>query len=209
MMGDLLPKSFYESEDVVQIAKDLLGHILVSKTGGAITSGIIVETEAYKAPDDLASHAKHNRRTPRNETMFSAAGHSYVYICYGIHYLFNVVTGPVDIPHAVLIRAVEPIDGIDTIVARRNLNSIKYEATNGPGKLTKAMAITKEHDNLLLYDHLSPIVIREGNVSGFNILEGPRVGMSHHTKESGHWPWRFRVDGNKWTSKPDKVIYDW
>ena len=208
-MGEVLSKSFYESEDVVQIAKDLLGHILVSNVGNMTTCGIIVETEAYKAPDDLASHAKHNRRTPRNEAMFSAPGHSYVYICYGIHSLFNVVTAPPNVPHAVLIRAVEPIDGNKVMIERRKFKKMTHETTNGPGKLTKAMAITKEHDGLLLYDHNSPIVIKKGKFLDFDIVKGPRVGMSHHTKESGHLPWRFRIKGNKWTSKPDKVIYNW
>ena len=208
-MENLLPKEFYESTDVVQIAKNLLGKKLTTQFHGETTSGVIVETEAYKAPEDLASHAKWNRRTPRNETMFCPAGHSYVYICYGIHNLFNVVTGPQGIPHAVLIRAIEPLTGIETMMSRRKMNSFNPQLVNGPGKFTVAMGITMSHDRLILYDKNSPVWISDNDSANFKILAGPRVGMSHHTGISGHWPWRFRVDGNKWTSKPNVVKYDW
>jgi len=208
-MERLLPKEFYLSTDVVQLSKELLGKKLVSHIGGVTTSGYIVETEAYEAPDDLASHAKGFKRTPRNETMYTEGGHSYVYICYGIHPLFNVVTGPQDLPHAVLIRAIEPIYGLDTMMKRRNMKTPKKEMMNGPGKFTRAMSISKEHDHLLLYDPHSPIQIYDSDYQVNEIISGPRVGMSHHTGASGHWPYRFRVGGNKWTSKPDVVEYGW
>ncbi len=208
-MKNILPKKFYETTDVVQIAKNLLGKQLISHCGGETTTGIIVETEAYKAPEDLASHARGNKRTPRNQTMYSPAGNSYVYICYGIHNLFNVVTGPENIAHAVLIRAVQPLSGQDVMVERRNMSRPKYEMMNGPGKFTVAMGITKDHDEVLLYDNSSPIQIAENDFKVQEIISGPRVGMSSLTKECGHWPWRFRVKNNKWTSKPNVVNYDW
>jgi DNA-3-methyladenine glycosylase len=209
MANILLPQSFYLNDDVVQIAMDLLGKELVSTIGGQTTTGKIVETEAYKAPDDLACHARGNTRTTRTETMFSEGGCSYVYICYGIHHLFNVVTGPEGSAHAVLIRAVEPLQGKEVMQERRKMKKEKKEMVNGPGKFTRAMAITNAHDNILLYDSASPIKIREANHDAIDIISGPRVGMSHHTKESGHWPWRFRIKGNQWTSKPDVVKYNW
>jgi len=208
-VANILSKEFYESKDVVQIAKDLLGKKLVSHVNGKRTSGTITETEAYRAPEDLASHARGNKRTLRNEAMFSAAGHAYVYICYGIHNLFNVVTGPQNTPHAVLIRAIEPLEGLDTMMYRRKMSWPKHEMMNGPGKFTVAMGITIKFDRTLLYDKKSPVQIWDNEVEVKEIISGPRVGLSHHTKESGHWPWRFRIKGNKWTSKPDVVKYEW
>ena len=107
-----LKKSFFLRNDVIAISKDLLGKILVTNFNGILTSGKIVETEAYMGPEDKASHAYNGRRTPRTETMFLTGGVSYVYLCYGIHNLFNIVTNKKNIPHAVLIRAIEPFDGI-------------------------------------------------------------------------------------------------
>ena len=205
----LLPQEFYLSTNVVQIAKDLLGKKLISNIGGKITSGIIVETEAYEAPDDLASHAKGFRRSPKNESMYSAPGHSYVYICYGIHDLFNAVTGPEGTPHAVLIRAIEPLEGIETMLKRRKMTKVKKELCNGPGKFTKAMGITMNHDRIRLFDPTSPVQIVNSGFNVKSILSGPRVGMSHHTKQCGHWPYRFRIANNKWASKPDIVKYEW
>ena len=111
-MGRRLPRSYYLSEDVLFLAKDLLGKILVTNIDDNSCSGIIVETEAYRAPDDRACHAFNNLRTKRTEVMFAEGGHAYIYLCYGMHHLTNIVTGPKDTAHAVLIRAIEPIDGL-------------------------------------------------------------------------------------------------
>ncbi len=205
----VLPRDFYLRTDILQIAKDLLGKELISTIDSTTTSGIIVETEAYRAPEDLASHASGNRMTPRNCTMFSEGGHAYVYISYGIHHLFNIVTAAEGIAHAVLVRAIEPLCGIDHMLRRRNFVDIKRELVNGPGKFTKAMGISIDNDRTLLYKKNSPIRIEESDYNVQEIVLGPRVGMSHHTKECGHWPWRFRIKDNKWTSKPDFVKYDW
>lgn len=205
----MLDAAFYQREDVVQIAKDLLGKKLITAFGGEITSGIIVETEAYRAPDDKACHAYQNKRTARTETMFAIGGTVYVYICYGIHHLFNVVTGPEDMAHAVLIRAVEPIDGIENMMARRKMDKPKVTMMNGPGKFTVAMGINKIHNNNSLLDPNNPIQITNGvEVSPNQIIDGPRVGMTT-CEECAHWPWRFRIKNNKWTSKPDHVSYPW
>ena len=129
----ILNDAFYRRKDVVTIAKELLGKILVTNIEGAYTSGMIVETEAYAGALDKASHAFNNRRTNRTETMYANGGVAYVYLCYGIHHLFNVVTNTEHIPHAVLIRAVEPLEGIDIMLARRKKEKIAANLTGGPG----------------------------------------------------------------------------
>ena len=124
-MKRLIPQSFYESPDVVEISKKLLGKYLVTHINNKTCVGKIVETEAYRAPDDKACHAYNNKRTSRTETMFAQGGIAYVYLCYGIHHLFNVVTGPKEKAHAVLIRALEPIDGMEYMMERRNFKKSK------------------------------------------------------------------------------------
>ncbi len=210
-MAALLQREFFIREDVVQIAKDLLGKYLVSSKDGILTSGVIVETEAYRAPDDKGCHAYQNKLTERTSTMFMIGGISYVYICYGIHNLFNVVTGPEGIAHAVLIRAVEPVDGVDHMMTRRNLKKVKKEMVNGPGKFTRAMNITKEQNAISLLSKKDDLWIEDRGVAVETpqIIEGPRVGMGRSVAECSNWPWRFRIKDNKWTSKPDQVWYDW
>ena len=135
-----LPESYYLNPDVVSVAQDLLGKIIFTNIGGEITSGMIVETEAYKSVNDRASHAHLGKRTKRNEAMYSMGGIVYVYICYGIHALLNIVTNVKDTPDAVLIRAIEPIDGIKIMQSRLSSNFLK-KLTSGPGKLSKALGI--------------------------------------------------------------------
>jgi DNA-3-methyladenine glycosylase len=145
-----LPAQFYERADVVQIAKDLLGKILVTKFQGSTTSGRIVETEAYIGHTDRASHAYNGKRTARNEHMYAAPGISYVYICYGMHHLFNVVTNKKNIPDAVLIRAVEPLQGIDVMLERTGKIKLDATLTKGPGNVGKALGISKSHSGMNL-----------------------------------------------------------
>src|SRR6478609_7148455 len=145
-----LSKDFYLRDDVVQISKDLLGKFLLTNINGEISGGMIVETEAYRAPDDRASHAWNNRKTERTKTMFLEGGVSYVYLCYGIHSLFNVITNIEDIPHAVLIRAVEPTDGIEVLLARRNMLKLEKRITAGPGVMAKALGIERSHNAISL-----------------------------------------------------------
>ncbi|GLR16785.1 DNA-3-methyladenine glycosylase [Portibacter lacus] len=204
----VLPRSFYEGEDILEISKSLLGKKLCSDIGGQFTSGIIVETEAYKAPEDKASHAFGNKVTPRTVTMFSPPGTGYIYIIYGMYHLFNVITGPEGTAHCILIRAVEPLDGQDVMLERRGKPSMIKAVTNGPGKFSIAMGMHKKYDATDLTIS-SDIWIETGwpELSEEEILVGPRVGMST-AEECSNWPYRFRVKGNKWTSKPDKVWYD-
>ena len=198
----LLTDEFYENEDVVFLAKKLLGKKIVSFTGGNKTSGIIVETEAYQAPEDKASHAYGNKKTGRTVTMFGKPGLAYIYLVYGIHHLFNVVTAPENVAHAVLIRAVEPLEGIDIMLKRRNKNSPVYELTNGPGKWTKAFGITTYFNGINLSDKNSMIKIYDSDllVNDDQIIESPRVGIDY-AEEWAAKPWRFRIRGSKWTGK--------
>lgn len=207
----LLPRSFFTRTDVVQVARDLLGKYLVSTIDGTYTSGMIVETEAYRAPDDKGCHAYQNKLTERTSTMFEIGGTSYVYICYGIHDLFNVVTGPEGSAHAVLIRAIEPVEGIEHMINRRGLTQVKKQMVNGPGKFTKAMNITKAQNNISLLSKTKGLWVEDRGIiiAAKDQIAGPRVGMGRSVAECSNWPWRFRVKDNKWTSKPDNVHYDW
>lgn len=196
-----LPQSFYLREDVVQISKDLLGKFLVTNIDNQIVVGKIVETEAYRAPDDKACHAHNNRFTKRTKIMFEAGGVAYVYLCYGIHHLFNIVTAPKGMAHAVLIRAVEPIENVEVMLQRRDFLKAKYNLTAGPGTLTKAMGITKTHYGTNLTDKASPIWIEDRGIkiAESAIKASPRVGIDY-AEECALWDWRFRVKGSKWTS---------
>lgn len=197
----LIDREYYLNPDVVGLAKSLLGKILVSKVDNHITSGIIIETEAYKAPEDRASHAFNNRRTPRTSTMFMEGGHAYVYICYGIHHLFNVITAVEGIPHAVLIRALEPLDGLDHMLIRRKMSALNYTITKGPGSLSQALGITQNLNATKLYDRKSPIQLFESNqmYSDSQIGISKRIGVES-SGESASLPYRFYVKGNVYVS---------
>src|SRR5688572_6963754 len=150
-----LEKDFYLNENVVQVAKDLLGKYLCTKIDGKLTCGIITETEAYEGEIDKASHAFGNRRTNRTEVMFAEGGVAYVYLCYGIHHLFNVVTNVKDTPHAVLIRAAEPVIGTGEMMRRTGKRIQDNTLTRGPGNVSKALGIHTKHTGLsLLGDEL-------------------------------------------------------
>lgn len=191
--------SFYQGHDVVDIARQLIGKVLVTHFDDVITSGIIVETEAYAGVQDKASHAFGSRRTARTETMYAAGGVAYVYLCYGIHHLFNVVTNKEDIPHAVLIRALEPLEGIDIMVQRRKKKVADYTLTKGPGSMSAAMGIHKTHNGLSLEtsDH---IWLEDRKLPVGNIVSGPRIGVDY-AGEDALLPYRFWVEGNKYVSK--------
>lgn len=204
----ILNRDFYESINILEISKSLLGKKLCTNIEGNYCSGYIVETEAYKAPEDKASHAYMNKLTPRTATMFSQAGTAYVYIIYGTFHLFNIITAPEGIPHCILIRAVQPIEGVDIMIGRRGIMSPAHKLTNGPGKFSIAMGINKNLNgtDLTVRDG---IWLEEGlpQCKADEIVIGPRVGMST-AGESSNWPFRFRIKDNQWTSKPDKVWYE-
>lgn len=205
----ILDRSFYQSDDVVTISKQLLGKKIITKLDGAISGGIIVETEAYRAPDDRACHAYGNRLTNRTKTMFMEGGTLYVYIIYGIHRMINVVTAEEGKAHAVLIRAIEPVLGIDKMVARRNQKNLSQNTVNGPGKLASALGVDTVLDGVSLFNKESGIWIEDLNhsISEECIVSGPRVGLSKHTERDAHRPWRFYIKDNKWVSKPKIVAY--
>lgn len=204
-----LEPSFFQHDDVVLISKQLLGKEIYTEIDGTTTGGVIVETEAYRAPDDRACHAYANRLTPRTKTMFERGGTLYVYISYGIHRMINVVTSSKGKAHAVLVRAVQPLIGFEAMATRRNHEELRIETMNGPGKSAKALGVQILHDGLNLCDPSSPIWIEDQGriVEEKDIVVGPRVGMSIHTGPDAHRPWRFYVKDNKWVSRPKIVKY--
>ena len=195
-----LPKEFYLREDVIQISKELLGKFLFTKINGKITGGMIVETEAYMAPEDKASHAYNYRRTNRTETFYKDGGIAYVYLCYGIHNLFNIVTNFKDVPHAILIRAIEPREGIETMLKRRRKTKPTYDLTAGPGSLSLALGITVKHNGLDLAGDMIWVEERDILIPEKEIIKSPRVGVAY-AEEYANKPWRFRIKDNPWTSK--------
>jgi DNA-3-methyladenine glycosylase len=206
-MMKLIPKSFYTNDDVVFIAKALLGKILVTKINNETIHCRIVETEAYQGPEDNASHTFNNKRNEKNKVMYEEGGHAYVYISYGIHHMLNVVTSKKNIGHAVLIRAVEPIKNIEAIIENRGLEKNDHTLTGGPGKVCQALNITKAHNMCKYYSRNSCIQIFDDGYEVAEIVTTPRVGMSVHVKPAANWPYRFYIKGNKWVSKPLNLFY--
>ncbi len=196
----ILPDSFYQRADVVKIAKELLGKVLVTNIDGQYTSGMIVETEAYAGASDKASHAFGNRRTNRTEVMFAHGGVAYVYLCYGIHHLFNVVTNVEHVPHAILIRAVEPLEGIDSMLERRRKEKLQPNLTAGPGSMSEALGIKTIHTNLNLQGPIIYIEDRGIKIPKAKIVTGSRVGVAY-AQEDALLPYRFSIKDNKYVSK--------
>jgi DNA-3-methyladenine glycosylase len=195
-----LPRRFYTREDTLQVARDLLGKLLVVPApDGSRVSGAIVETEAYMGPEDKGSHAFGNRRTKRTEPMFGEGGHAYIYFVYGMHYQFNVVANVKDVPHAVLIRAVEPVEGIEWMKVRRGME-YGVNLTNGPGKLCQALGIDLGLNTMDLTGDRIWIEKRGITVAPESILSGPRVGIDY-AEEFVSKPWRFWVEGNRFVSR--------
>ncbi len=200
----VLTLDFYKREDTTQIAKDLLGMHLVTNLNGEKAIGRIVETEAYKAPEDKACHAYNNRRTKRTETMFLLGGSAYIYLCYGIHHLFNVVTGPENAAHAVLIRALEPVEGIDIMLRRRKMDVLKPQLSAGPGVMSMAMGLNRSMDaTSLLGDQFIWIEEVNNRLTEDEIVCSPRIGVDY-AEECATWPWRFHIKNNTWVSKTRK-----
>jgi DNA-3-methyladenine glycosylase len=194
-----LPREFYTRPDVLAVARDLLGKkLVVPGRNGQRVSGIIVETEAYRGPEDRASHAWNGRRTQRTETMYGAGGTAYVYFVYGMYNQFNVVTNVEDIPHAVLVRALEPSEGL-AVMRRRRLGRSEYELTSGPGRLCLAMGIDRKLDKADLLG--GRVWLEDGiSISPRKIARGPRIGIDYAEK----WidkPWRFWVKDNPFVSR--------
>jgi DNA-3-methyladenine glycosylase len=197
-------KSFFQREDVVAISRNLIGMILYSKMNGVVTGGRIVETEAYGGVTDRASHAYGDRRTGRTETMYRAGGVCYIYLCYGIHHLFNIVTGPEGRPDAVLIRALEPVAGIESMLKRRGLDRVQRRVAGGPGLVTQSLGLTTDQDGLSLI-HSKKIWLEMDGAQktdqerNNSIIASRRVGVDY-AGEDAERLWRFRLKGNKFTS---------
>lgn len=202
-----LPRAFYTRADVLTVARQLLGQILVVPTErGDRVAGMIVETEAYRGPEDRASHAYGSRRTRRTETMYRTGGTAYVYFVYGMYHQFNVVTNARGIPHAVLIRGLEPVEGIEMMRARRP-GQPDVNLASGPGKLSLALAIDGSLDGADLLDDRVWIERGDRAIAPSAIACGPRIGIAY----AGEWvdkPWRFWLKGNPFVSRPDAVSRD-
>ena len=191
-----LMREFYLRDSVV-LAQSLLGKILVHESDEGITSGIIVETEAYRGPEDKAAHTYNNRRTNRTEIIFGEGGFAYIYLVYGMHYCFNVTANISGNPECVLVRAIEPLEGLDLMKSRRKTADI-LNLTNGPGKLCSAMGITRElYGEDLCGERL---YILDNDYPGIEITASTRIGISY-AEEHRDFLWRFYISGNKYVSK--------
>ena len=195
-----VPLSFYQRKDVVKIARELLGKIVVTRFDGNMTSGRIVETEAYVAITDKASHSFGGRRTPRNEHMYSPAGTAYVYICYGMHQMLNIVTNEKEIPDAVLIRAIDPLEGINIMAARTRKKKNDATITRGPGNVGKALGIFKHHSGLFLLDDEIYLLADNISFSDEQVGVSKRIGVESAGVDS-ELPYRFYVRGNRFVSR--------
>ena len=194
-----LPPAFFD-QPVLGLARALLGTTLVHVVDGVATGGRIVETEAYRGPEDLAAHSANGRRTARTEAMFGPPGHAYMFLLYGSSWAFNIVAGAVDAPHAVLVRAIEPTIGLDVMHARRSRSSARVtkasrDLTNGPGKLTQALGLDRAAYGASCWsDALHLLAGARGAVG-----RSPRINIDY----AGAWvtrPWRFYERGNPWVS---------
>ena len=194
-----LNEDFYQRSDVVKIARELLGKELYTRIGGVITGGRIVETEAYSWKE-RGCHAYGARKTARNEVMFRKGGFVYVYLCYGIHYLFNVVTNREETPEAVLIRALEPLAGVEEMKLRRTVPGNGFHLTSGPGKLTKALGIGRSFNGKYLLDDEIWIEDSGTKVAKNRIEASERIGIDY-AGDDARLPWRFTIKGNAWISK--------
>jgi len=203
-MSNKLPREFYTRANVLTVARQLLGKLLVVPAAdGSRVSGIIVETEAYRGPEDRASHAYNSRRTNRTETMYGRGGTAYVYFVYGMYHQFNVVTNVEDVPHAILVRAVEPVEGLD-VIRRRRPGRSEYELTSGPGRLCLALGIDRKLDKADLLGER--VWIEEGiSISPREITRGPRIGIDY-AEEWIKKPWRFWIKDNPFVSRQPNTV---
>lgn len=198
-----LPESFYLNTDVLHLAKNLIGKYLFTCIDGITTGGYIVESEAYNGIIDRASHSYGNRLTPRTKTMFMQGGIAYVYLCYGIHEMFNVVTSTEGQPYAILIRAIQPTEGIEEMLLRRNMDVLKPNITKGPGSVAKALGISRAINAVSLQSETLWIEDRGLEFTDDEIAAVPRVGVDY-AGEDALLPYRFYVKGNPYVSKPNK-----
>ncbi|MBI4930452.1 MAG: DNA-3-methyladenine glycosylase [Bacteroidetes bacterium] len=188
-----LPREFYTRQNTVLIAKELLGKVLYTRFDEKISAGIITETEAYAGETDRASHAYGGRRTNRTETMYSVGGTAYVYLCYGMHHLFNVVTNEKNIPHAVLIRGIKPLEGIEIILIRRGKKKNYVHICSGPGTVSQGLGINTTHTGINLLGNKIWIEDKGVIVSKRQITKSPRIGVDYAGADA-LLPYRFLVN---------------
>ncbi len=189
---------FYQRKNVVKIARDLVGMVLYTRINGLLTGGMVVETEAYSWKE-RGCHAYGSKLTNRNAVMFKKGGHAYVYLCYGMHHLFNIVTNVEGIAEAVLIRALEPVEGVEIMKTRRGGSVNLKHLTSGPGKLTQSMGIDRSWNGKVLGDDEIWLEdIRNGRGGKIDVTR--RIGIDY-AGEDAKLPWRFSLRGNQWVSK--------
>lgn len=187
------PLEFYRQEDVLLLGKELLGKTLFTSFDGVLTGGIITETESYKGTEDKACHAYGNRKTNRTRVMYEEGGVAYIYLCYGIHHLFNIVTHTAGTPHAILVRSIYPTHGIETILQRRKKDKVTPKLTCGPGTVTEALGIRTSHNGTSLQSDSIWIGDRGITIPSEKIQCSPRIGVDY-AEEHALLPWRFHVD---------------
>jgi DNA-3-methyladenine glycosylase len=200
-----LETAFYQRNDVLRIARDLLGKLLVTNWEGQCTIGRIVETEAYRGVADKASHAFGGRRTARTEIMYAAGGVAYVYLCYGMHHLFNVVTGKQDEPHAVLLRGIEPVEGLPIMHSRTGKRPGDISLGVGPGNLSRAMGIQTMHTGQSLLGD-SMYIAEDGFILHESlIMATPRIGVDYAGEDTA-LPYRFIIRDSLRVSKRNAFL---
>ncbi|RAJ10620.1 DNA-3-methyladenine glycosylase [Chitinophaga skermanii] len=195
-----LDRAFYLQDNVVNVARQLLGCKIVTMFNGERTAGIIVDTEAYKGITDRASHAFNNRRTNRTEKMYLEGGYAYVYLVYGLHHLFNVVTNQQNHPDGVMLRAIEPVEGIDVMLKRCGKTKLDYSLTNGPGSLSKALGITVQNAGEDLTGNLIWIEKNNKTLPNSAVMITTRVGVNY-AGDDAYLPYRFYIKDNPYRSK--------
>ena len=187
-----LSNSFYQRQNVLNISKELLGKLICTKINGKFTSGIITDVEAYRGTNDKASHAYNNKKTSRTKIMYENGGIAYVYLCYGIHYLFNVITNKKNIADAILIRGIKPISGLETMMNRRNKNTIDKKFTSGPATVTQALGVNLTHNNISLQKQLIWIEDISKRNPKNNIISTTRIGIDYAGNDA-LLPYRFYI----------------
>lgn len=198
-----ISQTYYLNSDVVYLSRQLLGKYLFTSINGLLTGGYIVETEAYNGIIDKASHAFGSRRTPRTETMYKQGGIAYIYLCYGIHEMLNVVVSLEGDPRAILIRAIEPTTGIEIMLARKNMASLKPNITAGPGSVAKALGIDRKLNGISLQSNSLWLEDKGLSFTDDRIAAVPRIGVAY-AQQDAFLPYRFYVKGNVFVSKPNK-----
>ncbi len=195
-----LSKAFFQGDDVVRITKQLLGKIITTNFEGELTSGKIVEAEAYRHVADEASHARRGKRTNRNEHMYASGGVMYVYICYGLHHMVNVVTNLDGIPDAILIRAIEPVSGLEIMAHRTGKKTTDKTITKGPGNVAKALGVYKKHSGRSFTGNEKIFITDPGIIIEENeVVMSPRIGVDGAGADA-LLPYRFFIKGNKYVS---------